>query len=74
MPVKEGQVNHDVSDVPLEARVNPTTGSGWYVWVLAVRRRYIKFIFLLSLARTVMVALQPPPCAVERRLVTCGVL
>jgi len=25
---KEGHVNHNVSGVPVEARVNPTTGSG----------------------------------------------
>ena len=71
---KEGHVNHDVSDVPVEARVNPTTGSGWYGWVLAARRRDVKLFFLLSLARAVMAALRTPPRAVEGRRVTCGVL
>ena len=28
MTVKEGHVNYDVSDVPVEARAAPTTGSG----------------------------------------------
>jgi hypothetical protein len=27
---KEGHVNYDISDVPIEARGAPTMGSGWY--------------------------------------------
>jgi len=36
---KEGRVNYDVSDVPVEARAAPTTGSGCHSWVLARARR-----------------------------------
>ena len=32
---KEGHVNYDVSNVPVLARADPTTGRGWYGWVLA---------------------------------------
>jgi len=35
---KEGHVNYDVSDVLVEARGAPTTGSGWYGSVLVARR------------------------------------
>ncbi len=54
---KEGHVNHNVSDVPVEARVNPMTGSGWYGWVLVAQRRDVKLFFLLLLACPVMAAL-----------------
>jgi len=36
---KEGHVNYDVSDVPVEARAAPTMGSGCYGWVTAHARR-----------------------------------
>jgi len=35
----EGRINYDVSDVPVEARAAPTTGSGCYGWVLARAQR-----------------------------------
>ena len=59
--VKQGHVNHDISGVPVEVRVNPMTGSGWYGWVLAAQQRDIKLFFLLLLARAVMAALRTPP-------------
>ena len=59
--VKEGHVNHDVSDVPVKVCANPMTGSGWYSWVLAARRHDVKLFFLLSLAHAVMAALRTPP-------------
>ena len=59
--VKEGQFNHNVSDVPVEVRVNPTTGSGWYGWVLKAQQLDVKLFFLLSLERAVMAALRTHP-------------
>ncbi len=38
MTAKEICVNDDVSDVPVEARAAPTTGSGCHGWVLAHAR------------------------------------
>jgi len=35
----EGRVNYDASDVPIEARAAPTTGSGCHGWVLACTQR-----------------------------------
>jgi len=35
----KGRVNYDVSDVPVEARAAPTTGSGCHGWVLARTQR-----------------------------------
>ncbi len=35
----KGHVNYDVSDVPIEARAAPRTGSGCHGWVLAHARR-----------------------------------
>ena len=32
---KEGHVNYDISNAPVEACAAPTTGRGWYGWVLA---------------------------------------
>jgi len=32
---EEGHVNYDISDVNVEARAAPKTGSGWFGWVLA---------------------------------------
>ena len=58
---KEGHVNHNVSDVPVEVRINPMTGSGWYGWVLVAQQRDVKLFFLLSFARAVMAALRTPP-------------
>ena len=40
--MEEGHVNYDVSDVNVEARAAPKTGSGWFGWVLAARRRVVE--------------------------------
>ena len=40
---EEGQFNYDISDVNVEARAAPKTGSGWFGWVfLAARRRVVE--------------------------------
>ncbi len=50
---EEGHVNYDVSDVNVEARAAPTTGSGWFGWVLAARRRVVElFFFVVACARS----------------------
>ena len=39
---EEGHVNYDISDVNVEARAAPKTGSGWFGWVLVARRRVVE--------------------------------
>ncbi len=53
---KEGHVNDDVSDVPVEARAAPTTGRGWYGLVLAAPDVSSLFFFV-GRARALMAAL-----------------
>ena len=48
---KEGHVNYDVSDVPIEARAAPTTGSGCCGWVM-VRTLHVVELFFFVVART----------------------
>ncbi len=71
---KEGYVNHNVSNVPVEARAAPDTGRGWYGSVLAARGRDIE-LFFFNIARAHCDGGSAnPPCTVEGRRVTCGVL
>ena len=58
---KEGHVNYDISDVPIEARAAPTTGSGCFGWIMACAWHVIEYSFLLLRARALMAALQTPP-------------
>ncbi len=39
---KEGHINYDVCNVPVEARAAPTMGSGCYSWVMAQRAMWCK--------------------------------
>ena len=39
---EEGHFNYDISDVNVEARAAPKTGSGWFGWVLAALRRVVE--------------------------------
>ena len=48
---KEGHVNYDVSDVPIEARAAPMTGSGCFGWVMARVQRVVEY-YSFSLSRT----------------------
>ena len=40
--VKEGHVN-DVSDLPIEVWAAPTTGSGYFGWVMVRARRVVEY-------------------------------
>ncbi len=50
---KEGHVNYDVSDAPIEARAAPMSGSGCFGWVMVRAQRVAKnYSFLLSRTRS----------------------
>ncbi len=71
----EGRVNYDASDVPIEARAAPTTGSGCHGWVMAVQRRVVEYSFLsIMRAHSDGSSANPPLRAIEGSGVTCGVL
>jgi hypothetical protein len=44
--VEKGHVNYDVSEVPVLARADPTTGRGCYGWVMAAQRRVLNILFV----------------------------
>ena len=48
---KEGHVDYDVSSVPVKARAGPTTGRGWYGWVLGCDVSSNYSFFLVACAR-----------------------
>ena len=45
---KEGHVNYDVSDAPIDARTAPTTGSGCFGWVMARAQHVVEYYSFLS--------------------------
>ena len=64
---KEGNINDNVSDVPVEAHTAPTTGRGWYSLVLAAPD-VSSIFFFVRCARALMAALQAlPPHVIEGR-------
>ena len=55
---REGHINCDISDVPVLARVDPTTGRGRYGWVFGGAA---EFFVIFGRARALMAALRTPP-------------
>ena len=68
---KEGHVNYDISNVPVEARLAPTTGKGCHSSLLELARwRCVEMSEnsdSVGHARALMAALPTPPRAIEGR-------
>ncbi len=66
--MKEGHVNYDVSDAPIEARAAPTTESGCFGWVMARAQRVVEnYSFSLSHTRSDGGSANPPHAIEGRR-------
>ena len=42
---EKGHINYDVSEVPVLAHADPTTGRGCYSWVMVEQRRVVEYSF-----------------------------